>query len=388
MTRLILSRLFILLNSEDFIKTFDCELDFYISNAILSMHLWLICQRLNDFKRSKIASDLITEILKITKSDANKEFQQVDTLRKISKFRNIEELYEEQKVNLHWHFKIYNSTADNHFYKIDGLVWSQIFREKIPRYDDRVYKMSHYLIHHFNQFKNLSLENFENFEYTFDLNCIPVNYKDKILNFNEKLDDETFMKEKFSNFQVKKYSYDYKTLKERDSKELMKTFFTQTFYNTFDKKNYSLRSRRKEDQLYDELKDEERNVFLATHLREDLPKIEQPRTSINVMYTLWFNKHYNRIIEVCQEEDLRREKGEYSAEYIKAIGKEKKKRFSENLSKVNRERLYEYRFQLENNPKTEIEQFSNAEMKLFHPDANIVNKRRRRKPLVDRIFRL
>lgn len=388
MTSLILSRLSIFLNSEEFNKTFDCELDFYISNAILSMHLWLICQRLNDFKRSKIASDILTEILKIQKSDANKAFQQVDTLRKISKFRNIQEIYEDQKISLHWHFKVYNSTVENPFYKIDSLVWSQIFREKISRYDDRVYKMSHYLIHHFNKLKTLTFEYFENFELKFDLSCIPLNYKDKILRYNPKLDDDTLLKEKFSNFQYKKYYYDYKSPEERNQKELMKTFIRQTYYNSFDKKNYSLRSRRKEDCLYDELEDEERNNFLSQRFTEDLPKIEQPRTPVNIMFNLWYNKHYSRIMDICEEEDKLREKGEYNSNFIKTMGKENKIRFSENLPKAERERLYEYRFQIETNPKAEKDEFRNAETKIFYPDANVINQRRRRKPLVDKIFYL
>ena len=388
MTKLILSRISIILNSENFIKTFDCELDFYISNAILSMHLWLVCQRLNDFKRSKIASDIVSEILKIQKSDANREFQQVDTLRKISKFRNIQELYEDQKINLHWHFKVYNTSVENNFYKIDSLVWSQIFREKIPRYDERVFKMSHYLIYHFNKFKSLTFEDFENFEFKFDLDCIPINYKDRILKDNGRLDDETLEKEKYSDFKIKKYSYDYKTIKERSPDEMMKTFFTHTYYHTFDKKNHSLRSRRKEDTFYDELKDEEKKVYLAEHLKVDMPKIQQARTPLNIMFTLWYNKHYNRPVETCEQEDLLREKGEYKTEYIKLIGKDNKKRFSEILPKINRERLYDYRFNLENNPKSEKDQIINIETRIFYPDANVVTQRRSRKPLVDKIFRL
>ena len=118
------------------------------------------------------------------------------------------------------------------------------------------------------------------------------------LKYNPKLDDDTFLNEKFSNLQFKKYYYDYKLPEERNLKELMKTFIRQTYSNTFDKKNYSLRSRRKEDCLYDELEDEEKNNFLSERFREDIPKIEHTRTPVNIMFNLWYNKHYSRVMDI------------------------------------------------------------------------------------------
>jgi hypothetical protein len=388
MAYLILSRLFIYLQSQEFAKVFDTELDFYIFNAMVSLHLWLICQRLQNFKRSKFASELIDEILKMHKSYANQEFQQVDTLRKISKFKNIQELYEDQKNTLHMHFNIYNPTVENNFFKIDALVWSQIFREKIPRYDDRVYKMSHYIIHHFNKFKEFNFDDFENFNVTFDLNCIPVNYKDSILVHNEKLSNENLFKEQYSDFVFKKYYYEYKTEIERDTKEMKKTFIRHTHLTTFDKKNFYLRSRRKEDNLYDELKDEEKIKEFEEKFNSEYENMEQAGSILNKLYERWAANHFNEVIETCEREDLRRERGEYNEKNLRTIGQDEKMRFSESLDRTMRESLYKYRELINHNPKAVEENFKQNEMKIIHPEANVVMSRRKRKPLVDKIFKL
>jgi hypothetical protein len=389
MAQIIMNRLSIFLNSEEFTKVFESELDFYISNAILSMHLWLICQRLNNFKRSKLASELVEEIIKKHKNSANKEFQKVDTLRKISKFKNIQELYEEQKNIFHYHFNIYNPTVENPFLKIDSLVWKEIFRGKIPRYDKRVYKMSHYLIYHFNKFKELTFDDFENFNYKFELDCIPFNYKDQVLLYNPQLDEETLLKETFSDFNYKKYTYEYKTQLEKDPEQLKKTFIRLNYVSAFDKKNHSLSSRRPVDTLYDELKDEEKIAEFEFKFKIDFEKMES-KSILNKMYVMWYNKYFNRVNELCESEDKKRENNDYSIKFLDHLGhgNNVKKRFSENLSKTTREKLYDYRNFLQTYNKTEDENYQNVEMKIFHPDANIVNKRRRRKPLVDKIFKL
>jgi len=46
----IMTKISLFLESEDFNEAFDLEMDFYVSHSILSMHIWLICQRLQNFK--------------------------------------------------------------------------------------------------------------------------------------------------------------------------------------------------------------------------------------------------------------------------------------------------------------------------------------------------
>ena len=379
----ILAKVNFFLQTEEFCKEFDYGFDFFISNAILSLHIWLIIQRLNNFKRSKASYELINNIIKLNKKICNSLFQNVDTLRKMSKFAKIEENAEEQKNKFHWHFNIYNPTVENNFLKIDSLVWSYIFREKIDRYDDKIYKMSHYIVYHFNKFKELDFYDFKNLNFDFNLNCIPQNYKANIIKFNPPLSKNDQFLENYNNFIYRSYVYSYKTEIERSFNNLYKTFIRYTHDQTFDKKNYLMMSRRKEDDLYDILKDKERSDELNNNLN-----IDDNSSSINVfknLFNLWNAKYFTKIIEVCEKEDRQREMNNYNdlREITPGV-----KRFSEKLNFDIKKKLYVYRYNLLNNPNSQKDIFILHESKLLYPDSNVINKKRRNKNLVEKLFKL
>jgi len=380
----ILAKINFFLQSEEFCKQFDFGFDFYISNALLSFHIWLICQRLNNFKRSKNASELTNNIIKLNKKICNSHFQNVDTLRKISKFSRIEENAEEQKKKFHWHFYIYDATVENNFFKIDALVWSYIFGEKIPRYDEKIYKISHYIIYHFNKFKELNYFDFKNLNFKFDLeNSIPINYKDRVQNYNPPLSANQLFLENYNNFVYRTYVYSYKTDFERSFNNLYRTFIRYTSDQTFDKKNYLMMSRRKEDDLYDVLKDSEKIQEMQSNLN-----IESNSTSINIfrnIFNIWNSKYFTKIIEVCEKEDRQREMGENVdlREIKKGVT-----RFSENLNEELKQKLYVYRYNLMNNTKSQKDIYILHESKLLYPDCNVINKKRRDKSFVEKMFNL
>ena len=224
---------------------------------------------------------------------SNSEFQSVDTLRKISKFKFIEESFDTQKRQLHWHFLIYNLTSENPYYKIDALVWSFIFREKIDRYDDRVYKMSQYLILQYEKFKTLSFKDIESLNFDLTTKEIPVNFKEKILYYNKPVDEQTFSKEKFSGFNNKLYSYYYMTEKDLDKENLKRSFVRYTIHQTLDKNNFFLRSKRYEDSLYDELQDKAKIEELKVKLNSPNEKV------YNQLFEYWVNKIFGKIILDC-----------------------------------------------------------------------------------------
>lgn len=75
-----------------------------------------------------------------------KEIYDLDVMRKEKKIDSIENYLFAIRKNFDNHFYINGKTAENPYFKIDALVWSCIYHEKIPRYADKVYKMSEYLI--------------------------------------------------------------------------------------------------------------------------------------------------------------------------------------------------------------------------------------------------
>jgi hypothetical protein len=341
--------------------------------------MWLICQRLQHFKRSKQAFELIFEILNTYKKICKEEFENVDTLRKLSKFSTIEELYEDQKNMFNWHFYIYNPTVENLYFKIDSLVWSYIYREKIDRYDERVFKLSHYFIYHFEKFKEYTLEDFETLNFKFDLKAsIPYNYKDKILRYNEVLDNEYMFLEKFSNYQYKIYSYNYKTEPERNEENLIKTFIRYEYYRNKDE-NILLRSNRPEDKLFDIIKDNE----YIDNLSRRIDDIEVQDSLFGNSYQKWLTKYIGKSVIKCEEEDIRRREGAINS--LKNL--DGKPRFSEKLPIEKKRALYAYRYNL-NKKEAEKEFYIQNETKTFYPDANVITSRKKNKAMIEKLFNL
>ena len=60
----------------------------------------------------------------------------VDVLRKMKKIEDIDNYMYAIRRNLDFHFFINSKSVENPYYKLDALVWSSIFHEKVPRYSD------------------------------------------------------------------------------------------------------------------------------------------------------------------------------------------------------------------------------------------------------------
>ena len=58
-------------------------------------------------------------------------------------------------------------------FKLDALVWSCIFHEKVPRYSEQVYKTSMYLLQHFKYMRTLSFTDIEKGNFEFSTTRLP-----------------------------------------------------------------------------------------------------------------------------------------------------------------------------------------------------------------------
>jgi len=78
--------------------------------------------------------------------------------------------------NFDFHFFLNAKSVDNPYYKIDALMWSNVFHEKVPRYSHKVYKMSEYMISHFNYLKTLSFTELEQAVIDWNAYRVPFNF--------------------------------------------------------------------------------------------------------------------------------------------------------------------------------------------------------------------
>lgn len=141
-----LQRMLMYIDSWEFVNTMDIPNDFHINHSIANMHVWLLYQRLRDFSENKFAFQLREDLLEAFNKMTNQEMENVDVLRKAKKIEDIENYMFAIRRNLDFHFFINGKSVDNPYYKLDALVWSSIFHEKVPRYSHSVYMMSEYLV--------------------------------------------------------------------------------------------------------------------------------------------------------------------------------------------------------------------------------------------------
>jgi len=122
----------------------------------------------------------------------NEEMEDVDVLRKQKKIDDIDNYMFAIRRNFDFHFFINGKSTENPYYKIDALVWSSIFHEKVPRYSEQVYKMSEYLIQHFEYLKSIKFTDIERGEVDWSSYRVPFNYQQKIQRVNPPLSEDDF----------------------------------------------------------------------------------------------------------------------------------------------------------------------------------------------------
>ena len=181
-------------------------------------------------------------------------------MRKERKIESIENYLFAIRKNFDSHFYINGKTSENPYFKIDALVWSCIYHEKVPRYADKVYKMSEYLIRCFNYIKTVSYEDIEGGNLDWNACKIPVNYEDRVIKYNIPLSEYEFKREMNSSYKVKKYHYNYRWPEELTEDNLKKTFINMmTQDKLYAKKEKSVKQ---EDLDFDALEGEEKKEIM------------------------------------------------------------------------------------------------------------------------------
>ncbi len=113
----------------------------------------------------------------------------VDVLRRYKKIEDIENYLFAIRRNFDFHFYINGVTAENPRYKLDALIWSSVFHEKVPRYSDAVYKMSEYFIQHYDYLKTLSYKEIEKGCLDWSAYRVPFNFRDRVVKHNPPLSE-------------------------------------------------------------------------------------------------------------------------------------------------------------------------------------------------------
>jgi hypothetical protein len=172
----VLQRILMYCDSWEFVNSMDIPSDFHINHSIINMHVWLIYQRLRDFSENKFAFQLREELIESYSKMTNIEMENVDVLRKAKKIDDIDNYMFAIRRNFDFHFFINGKSVDDPYYKLDALVWSCIFHEKVPRYSEQVYKMSEYFIQHYKYLKSVPFTEIEKATLDWNAYRVPFNF--------------------------------------------------------------------------------------------------------------------------------------------------------------------------------------------------------------------
>jgi len=263
----LLKRFMLYMDSWEFVTELDLQEDFHIHNSVANMHVWLIYQRLRDFKENKFANQLSEEIITTFNTFITNEMNTVDVLRRHKKLEDIENYLFAIRKNLDFHFFVNGASVFEPEFKMDALVWTCIFHEKVPRYSDRVYKMAAYLIEHFMYLKTLSFTDIEQGMIDWSANRVPFNCRERFtrIKANTPLTPEEFEKEYDSPYVVKKYHYNYRHQEELSEENLRRTFINMSTKALFDRKQQVVRE---EKINYDLMNSKEKEEVMFRMKRE------------------------------------------------------------------------------------------------------------------------
>ena len=219
-------------------------------------------------------------------------------MRKAKKVENIENFMLAMRKNFDFHFFINGKTVDNPYFKLDALVWGNVFHSKVPRYSDQVYKVSSYLVSHLEYLKSLSFEDIERCQIDWNAARVPVNYKDYILKHSPPLSREEFEREEEGPHTVKKFHYNYNHPSEMSEENLKKTFINLVTKNHFEKQDKTVRE---EDINFDfyNAKEKDEMMFRLKRQIDDYRKMPHETlkdaynsASVSAQYNVWKNQMF------------------------------------------------------------------------------------------------
>lgn len=195
-------------NSLEFVRVMRIPLDFQVEMSVVHFHAWLLIDRLKqerttscDYlaKRTEFVLDnlLLEKIGKLSIKKKN-DYQ-----------RNLTQMLRLGLNILDYHFNKSPLSKDNPAVKIDGLVWSIIYQEKIQRYSDEVYLFGEYAIKTYEMLKNTPIEKIKDCLLDFDAYAGDYDYREKLQAINPPLSEDEYQRELESDKATKKYYYTY-----------------------------------------------------------------------------------------------------------------------------------------------------------------------------------
>ncbi|EAR99475.2 hypothetical protein TTHERM_00136390 (macronuclear) [Tetrahymena thermophila SB210] len=212
---MLLIRTVIYTNSIEFTSVMNIPADFHIEHAILNMHIWLMVDRLNEIN-TPISRFMAKQLLVSLKKNQLQSISRIHLKKKNDFIKDVIHYMQANRNAFHNHFRVnpITSKGDDAYQKLDALVWSTIFFEKVPRYSPEVYMMADYFKQNFDYLKTCTFQDFEDGMIEFDCYRIDPDFVNKVQKYSPRLNEQEFLEEFYSEKTNKRYYYSYQGVSE------------------------------------------------------------------------------------------------------------------------------------------------------------------------------
>ena len=198
------------LKSIEFNQVLDIPPDFQIELMILNVHIWMIINRLNDFEQNGFIGAFKNYLTNILNKYTEENIMRLHINKKNDFILDTKFYLENCQKFLNYHFRGNIKTSNKPIVKIDSLIWTLVFFEKVDRYDERVYLFSGYILEMIKEMEKMTIEDFKSFNLNLNPLIIPIDYKKRIIDANPQLSNEEMAIEKNKDQNnKKKYRYDF-----------------------------------------------------------------------------------------------------------------------------------------------------------------------------------
>ena len=189
--------------------------DFYIETNLRNLHVWLILNRLADFKDDSTANTLAIYLEREFKLKVEDSIHMLHISRKSNFIADTNYWLETTRKTLTYHFKENQETIHDPIVKIDALTWSSLYYEKIDRYDKKVYLLSSYLLECYKQTKEMTFDDISKQNFPWTVFSLPVDFEEQIQAVNPQLTTaELEIEIKKPEGELRRHRYDWPTERE------------------------------------------------------------------------------------------------------------------------------------------------------------------------------
>lgn len=195
-------------SSVEFQEAMKVPADFHIEHSLVNIQTWMMIDRLRKIgtAESKFTGKFMELMIK---KWMEQEVSRIHLRKKNEFVRDIESYMRVSNGYLDYHFNRNPATVKNNYYKLDALVWSIVYFEKVPRYSDEVFKMADYLKATYDYIQTLPFQKFEDCDVQFDVLKVALDYRHNLLQANPPMGEKDFLEELYSDNKKKRYYYSH-----------------------------------------------------------------------------------------------------------------------------------------------------------------------------------